>query len=141
MPFLLAILISAGLFTGFLLFTLLERKFGMRLLAGPRTTLDRQVSRLAFIVRHIDFGKFFLHIVRTVVGTITHDVVAVVLRAVRSFDRFLSSIVHRLRKPKDESLAPGTGSRFVKTMSYFKKNLQNPHAPQTQVDATTPAVE
>lgn len=134
MPFIVAILASLALFSGFLVLTRLERRRGARFLEGARASLDRRASHAARAVRSADFLGLVAHAVRVVAGHIIHDVASVALAGVRAFERFLTELVRELRGTRDAA-RPETRSRFVKSMSYFKRTLKNPHVATTSEDA------
>lgn len=97
MLYLILIAVSLILLGGFLVLVSIERKRGLRVAGALRNRLDAKVSRVAFIVQHVDWGAFVKHLVGTVFERVAHDIAHGVLRAVRFVERLLTRTVRQLR--------------------------------------------
>ena len=109
MGLLVAILVFALLLVGFLYLTAQEKKHSVRLFTPLRASLDRQVGRVASVMRDIDIGVFLWHALRAGIEFVVHEVVHVVLLGVRTLERLLTRTARELRgrRAADES-APRT---------------------------------
>ncbi len=124
MIYVILMVLSIGLFVGFLLLTERERVRGERVLAAHRTALDAQVGRLIFIVQHVDFKSFAREEAGRLVTWVSHVAAHLSLRAVRAVERALTRLVRQLRT-KQAVEAPTQETReFVKQLSAFKGGLK-----------------
>lgn len=127
MSYLVTILSTLLVLLGFLLWTWVEARQGFRVLAGPRRRLDREVSRTAFIIRHIDWGAFVAHVGKSAAARVAHDIVHSLLVIVRATERTLTRAIRRLRErvashaPANE---PEEGSQLIATLVRFRRNLR-----------------
>lgn len=117
----LALLVLAG----FLALTNYEARRGGRMFARERTTLDEKVSRVEFILEHVDLGAFAREELRRLAHRIAHDTAHLSLAAVRATERLLTRLVRRLRPHRAEEVElRDNSSAFVKTLSDFKGRLK-----------------
>lgn len=127
MSVLIAFLVAVGLLVLFLLLTAFETGKGVRILAPLRTRFDKQVSRFAFVARHVDFGAFIMHVIKAVGRRVAHDVAHITLIVVRAVERFLTRTVRYLRSRMQHTRIERVSenrSPFVETISYFKATLK-----------------
>ena len=126
MHYIIAILITLGLLAAFLVVVSIEERSGKRMLAGPRYNLDARVARVAFIVKHVDWGAFSAEIARTSFDRALHDTAHATLIAVRALERFLTRVVRSLRARQDTPvLAPRTTPPPVeRAVAYLRKTVR-----------------
>jgi hypothetical protein len=128
MMYLIVVSVALILFFGFLGATVFETKQGTRFFGNARAALDARVSRLAFVMKHVDFGKFFFHLIRDGAAHLAHEIARFVLIAVRFVERSLTRFVRYLRGRRaanGPSTTPAVSSSvFVETMTYFKHTLR-----------------
>lgn len=129
MPYLLAILIPLGLLALFLALVAFEGRTGRRLvLPGRRELLDLKAARLAFVVRHVDWGAFANDVTRTGLERLAHDLAHSTLIGVRALERELTGLVRTLRARRDAPLLPARAadrpSRLESAVAYLKKSVQ-----------------
>ncbi len=127
MSYLVTILASLLLLTGFITWSWLETRQGFRLFAAPRHKLDSKVSRTLFVIKHIDWAAFFAHLVRSSGERIAHDVVHTTLGVVRSLERMLTRNIRTLRERVDASgpeEVPVEGSQLIATLVRFRKSFK-----------------
>jgi hypothetical protein len=135
MSYLISILGSLLLLTGFVLWSWLETRSGFRLFGGTRRALDRRVSRTAFVVEHIDWAAFFAHLARSTAERLAHDVVHTTLLVVRATERTLTRLIRTLRErlaknaPVEE---PVEGSQLIATLIRFRKSLKRDRSTPTK---------
>lgn len=128
MVYLIFILSSLVLLTGFLLLIGYEEQKGTRIFARQRAQLDENVERIEFILAHVDFGSFFREEAHRIIGCIVHDIAHFSLQAVRATERFLTHVVRYLRTRRAVDITPRENAReFVKTLSDFKGHLEATH--------------
>jgi hypothetical protein len=132
MSYLIAVLASLLLLSVFLVYAALETRFGFRLLGKSRKRLDRQVSRVSYVVRHIDWGGFTAHMIRTTAEKIAHDIVHTVLLVVRAAERLLTRTIRTLR---ERGVSSGTdepveGSQLIATIIRFRKSFKRDQPPK-----------
>lgn len=102
-----------------------EGRRGVRVLAGPRGALDEFVSRMVFIVEHVDLPAFLRDESVRIAHLIGHDIAHWSLQSVRAVERFLTRVVRHLRVQRAAHLEPKETSReFVRTLSDFKGELK-----------------
>jgi len=125
MSYLILILTSLALLTGFVALVQYETRTGIRFFASRRDALDAGVERIQFIVEHVDLAAFAAEEIRHAGTVVSHAVVTVSLQAVRSVERLLTRLVRYLRA-KSESTEPPheTAREFVRTLSDFKDTLK-----------------
>jgi hypothetical protein len=124
MSYLIAVLGSGLLLTAFLVLTWVETSKGARLLSGTRMRMDRHISRATYIVRHIDWGGFFSHVLKLSFERVAHDLVHAVLLVVRTVERTLTRAIRTLRERvalRTSGDVPVEGSSLVATVSKFRK--------------------
>lgn len=126
MLYLILMLASIALWAGFLGLTVYEARRGVRFFAVQRGKLDAQISRIEFIVTHVDLGSFARAQLRQILEQAGHDMAHFILQGVRAAERSLTQLVRRLRAhgatqamPRSESARP-----FVKSLSDFKEHLE-----------------
>lgn len=127
MTYLILILGSLLLLTGFVLWSWFETQHGFRILGGVRRKLDRQVARTTFVLTHIDWGAFFAHMARTTAERVAHDVVHTTLLIVRATERTLTRLIRSLRERvarHEPSGEPVEGSQLIATIVRFRKSLK-----------------
>lgn len=120
------ILIAALLLIGFLTLTWYEERQGRRLVLAPtRSRLDQRLSRVQFIVEHVDLAAFVRDEIRRGMSQMGHAIVAGSLSAVRAIERLLTRLVRylRTRHPVEPDTVADTRP-FVKTLSAFKNRLK-----------------
>jgi hypothetical protein len=126
MEYLIAILATVFLFSGFLWLTSFETGRGARYFAPERDELDRFARRVNFIFEHVDFASFLRHFVISAAETLAHEAVRLVLAGVRALERLLTRLVkylrHRRSVPAEAVAAPA--SPFVATIATFKHRLR-----------------
>jgi hypothetical protein len=133
--YLVTVLASIALLAGFFALTCVEKRRGTRVLAPARDRLDQKVSRIEFILAHVDLAEFARDEVRRAINRIGHDVAHLTLQVVRSAERLLTRAVRYLRSQQDVDATPRESSRpFVKTLSDFKDRLKasRPDFPEIQ---------
>jgi hypothetical protein len=131
MSYLIAILVSLLLLVGFVLWSWLETSRGFRLLSAPRQRFDRQVSRTAFVLTHIDWHAFTRHVARTTLERAAHDVVHTVLMVVRASERTLTRLIRSLRErvaKHEPNGEPVEGSQLIATLIRFRKSFRRDKA-------------
>jgi hypothetical protein len=106
MTYLILILASILLFVAFLGLTVVEARTGTRVLAPVRLKLDKNISRISFVLKHVDWGSFLSQLIQSFFERVLHDVAHWSLIAVRFMERQLSSIVRYLRDRRPNMLAP-----------------------------------
>ena len=106
MTYLLLILASIALFAAFLGLTVVEARTGVRMFSPLRSKLDRNVSRVAFIIQHVSWGSFISQMLQSFFERVLHDIAHWSLIAVRFIERQLSSVVRYLRDRRPNMLAP-----------------------------------
>jgi hypothetical protein len=113
----------------FLLLVTYEERRGNRLvLSGRRYLLDKRTTRLAFVIRHVDWGAFLWDLTRTSMERIAHDLAHSTLIGVRFLERQLALAVRTLRARRDEPVLPARNadkpSRLESAVSAVKKTVQ-----------------
>lgn len=98
MLYAILIALSLILFGGFFVLVAFERKRGLRVAGMLRNKLDKRVARIAFIVRHVDWGAFVKHLTSSTTERILHDIAHGILRFVRTTERLLTRLVKTLRE-------------------------------------------
>jgi hypothetical protein len=128
MFYLLLIAISLFLFLAFMALTLMEARTGMRLLAGPRAKLDRQIEKASFVIDHVNWGDFISHLVQSFFVRIAHDIAHWSLIVVRFLERQLTRVVRYMRDRRPNLLAPKPSRTpiLTQTRSYVRKTLRLP---------------
>ena len=106
MIYLLLILASIALFAAFLSLTIVAARTGTRVLAPIRTKLDKNVSRVSFVLTHVRWGSFISQLIQGFFERVLHDVAHVTLILVRFVERQLSNVVRYLRERRPNMLAP-----------------------------------
>ena len=143
MLYLGAILFSIVLFAGFIVLTGHESRRGVRVLAVERGEFDAFARRIAFIFEHVDFASFLRHLFVTAAETVAHEVVRLVLLAVRWLERSLTRLVkylHLRRAVPLESVSAPV-SPFVATIATFKHRLRKERAENKAVAELGEALE
>lgn len=115
---------SLLLLASFSVLVAVESWRGVRVFAGRRGAFDGFVSRMFFIVEHVDLAAFLKEESVRLVHQAGHDLAHGSLQSVRAVERFLTRIVRHLRAERAVHLEPKEASReFVKTLSDFKGSL------------------
>lgn len=138
MSYLIAIAVTFLLLSGFLVFAGIESRRGTRVLRGPRTRFDRVVSRISFVVGHIDWGGFFAHLLKSTFERVLHDVVHFTLVAVRATERTLTRAIRTLRERvahRTQEKLPDEGAPLISTLIRFRKQSKKEPAPQSETGA------
>lgn len=129
------VFVSLALLVGFFLLVSYENKRGVRWYAERRARLDAEVTRVEFIMTHVDLAAFAFDEARGLAHRVGHDAVHFTLRAVRAVERLLTRLVRRLRSTAVENEAPRETTReFVRTLSDFKDTLEATHPEIQDVD-------
>ncbi len=125
--YLLIILAPLALLLVFMALVTYEEHTGRRLvLAGRRYMFDRNVERMSFVVRHVDWGAFMHDLTRSGLDRLLHDIAHNVLIGVRFAERELTHVVRTLRArrmhpsiaaPQEDEQKP---SRLATMASYVK---------------------
>lgn len=126
MSYVIAILVSFALLAGFTLVSWMETRSGVRVLGGARKRLDRSVTRVSYVVTHIDWGGFFTHMAKVIAERVVHDIVHTTLVAVRATERTLTRAIRILRERiahRTPDGPPVEGSQLIATIVRFRKNL------------------
>jgi plasmid replication initiation protein len=125
MPYLIAILVSLALLTGFLSLTYFETGKGFRLFGGSRRRLDRRVGQAAFIIQHVDLGGFVRDTVRAAGERALHDIAHASLLLVRFIERLLTRFVRRLRgRQEDGSVEAAPRRSFREAVRHVKSTIR-----------------
>lgn len=137
MLYLILIAIALVLFGAFLLLTALERSRGFRILGTIRKRLDARVSRIAFVLSHVDWSAFIKHLVTSVLERIAHDSAHTVLLVVRFIERLLTRAVRYLRErrgaaplPEEEEVERPVERFFL----YIRRTLRSGHFSRSERD-------
>jgi hypothetical protein len=125
MTYLLLIFLSIALFAGFFGLTIAEARSGTRVLALQRTHLDKQVARVAFIIKHVDWVEFLSHAIQSFFERVIHDAAHLTLIVVRFIERNLTDVVRYLRDRRPNLLAPKPSRTPIHTQAwdYVKKTF------------------
>jgi hypothetical protein len=124
---LIFILVALILFVGFLALTWYEERQGRRLIApSTRGKLDATVSRVSFVLEHVDLQAFIREEIRRALHKTGQAIVTLSLSLVRALERLLTRLVRYMRMQHTEGAeAHGADTRpFVKTLSAFKDRLK-----------------
>jgi hypothetical protein len=126
MLYLFLILASIGLFAAFLGLTVVEARAGTRVLSSPRAKLDKEVSKVSFIITHVRWGSFFLNAIESISERIVHDIAHWSLIFVRFMERELTETVRYLRDRRPNMLAPKPSRRPLveQVTHYVQKTLK-----------------
>jgi len=125
MASLIFILVSLTLLVGFFMLSAYETRRGVRLFARERARLDGDVTRITFVLTHVDFGAFVRDLVIHATHCIVHDIAHFSLLIVRAIERSLTRLVRFLRTWRAADIVPHENTReFVKTLSDFKGHLK-----------------
>jgi len=121
---LILILGALILCAGFLTLTSYEADHGVRFWSAERTKLDRQIDRIDFIIKHVDFAAFLREEIQHVAQRTAHSIVHLSLQLVRMIERLLTRLVRHFRT-QEAAVPPRESAReFVKTLSDFKEQLK-----------------
>jgi hypothetical protein len=128
-PYLILMAVPLGLLVIFLLFVTVEGRRGARfVLGGRRYQLDVHVARVAFVLKHVDWGAFMHDLTRTGIERMAHDVAHTTLLGVRALERQLTQVVRTLRARREQPFFPAPNaerpSRLQTTITYVKKTVQ-----------------
>ena len=117
--------VSLALLVGFFALSEYETKHSIRFLARERALFDEKVSRVEFVLTHVDFASFIRDVTVSTAHRIAHSTVHFSLLVVRTVERFLTRIVFSLRTRHSADIAPIENTReFVRTLSDFKGHLE-----------------
>ncbi len=121
--------IPAALLAAFFGLAAYEARAGHRVvLAGRRYALDLKAARVAFVLKHVDWGAFANDVIRAGLERALHDVAHGALIATRAIERELTAIVRALRARREHP-AIGTPredrpSRIQSAVSYLKRSVR-----------------
>ena len=125
MKYIIFNLVSLALLAGFFALLSREAKRGMRMFANGRARIDEAVTRVTFVLSHVDFATFVRDLATSMMHRIAHDVAHFSLLAVRVVERLLTRLVRYLRIRHANEAVPNESAReFVKTLSDFKGQLE-----------------
>ena len=125
MEYLIFLAVTILLLGGFFALTIFEARRGTRVFSGVRANFDKETTRIAFIIEHVDFAAYAQDEAKHLLGRFGHDVAHLTLQAVRGAERLLTRVVRHLRVRQDENAAPRETQReFVKTLADFKGHLE-----------------
>jgi len=128
MTYLVFVLATLVLLSGFLALTWYETGRGVRFYASSRTRLDQNVERIEFILAHIDLSAFLRDEIRHFARRIGHDIVHLSLVVVRAVERTLTRLIRYFHMRQAVDIAPRESAReFVKTLADFKNGLKGTH--------------
>lgn len=119
--------IPLGLLFFFLTVIFVERKRNKRFFSVTRNRFDARVSRMGYVIEHIDWGAFLNHVFKLSIEKVAHDVVHGTLLAVRTIERTLTRAIRVLRERlahRSASSEAPEGFEFGKTIQRFKKTLR-----------------
>lgn len=105
-----------------------EERRGVRVLADRRSAFDTKMTRIQFVLNHVDFNAFARDEAKRLGVKTGHFVVYLALKLVRGVERVLTRVVRKLRVHHEvESKATGGENtrEFVKTLSDFKGRLKD----------------
>ncbi len=102
----IAILVVAVLTFGFFGLTSLEAKSGKRLFAKSREKFDADADHAFSVMREVDLGKLIFHALHVAWDHFVHEVVHVILVAVRFLERTLTRIAREIRGRRAEGVSP-----------------------------------
>lgn len=139
MAYLVFLVVSLILFSGFLALTAYESRRGTRVAARSRAALDARVERVSFIATHVDFPAYLRDLVRVIAARIAHDVIHAGLVIVRFLERLLTRAVRALRAEQAtlvEAERARQTSDFVSQMRDFKDELRSARKEEEASDAT-----
>lgn len=125
MSYLIFIVVTIGLFVGFLVLTEQERTRGVRVFAKRRDELDARVARFSFIITHVDFKSFAREEAARLLHAASHLAAHLSLRAVRATERALTRLVRHLRTKQAAEMPAQETRDFVKQLSAFKGELKD----------------
>lgn len=97
------ILVCVALLSGFLALTHFETVRGTRFFAPMRAKMDERTEKAVFVVRHVDWGAFANHLMKTGAARVAHDVAHGILVVVRVAERILTRVVKYLRTRRQEA--------------------------------------
>ncbi len=133
MAYLVFIVITIALTIGWVALLSYESRIGIRYAVMHRANLDAKIERIEFLLAHVDFISFLRDETRHFMSRTSHDIVELTLRVIRAIERFLTSIVRRLRTRQTVATHPqgvrGNAREFIKKLSEFKEQLRRPEVP------------
>ena len=134
--YIIAILVPLALLAGFLALVSIEERTGRRMFAGRRYQFDERIARIAFIIRHVDWGAFSADIARTSLERAAHDVAHATLLAVRALERFLTQVVRQLRARQDAPALPSRtqSTRTERAVRYIRQTVRRARREVTNPD-------
>lgn len=127
MTSLIFMLVTLGLFGGFIALTKYETVRGVRFFVRERTTFDQFIKRLVFIRQNVNFLAFSRDFSRQISGFVAHYIAHLSLQVVRWMERLLTRIVRHFRERRIASTPAVDARAFVKTLSDFKETLKATH--------------
>lgn len=121
----LVFMVSAiGLLAGFLAVTRYEAHRGARFFEAQRIRFDRYVTRIRFIIDHVDFGAFFIEESHRIVVRVGHDIAHIFLVVVRAIEKLLTRAVRHFRSRRADAQGRESVRGYVKTLIDFKDRLK-----------------
>ena len=128
------IIATLTLLAAYVAILMVEAYRGVRFAPAYRERLDDIVLQGQFIVAHVDFSSFFKSESKRITLYLVHESAHLALQAVRSVERFLTTIVKRLRLHPEAPLPEGLSERhFVRTLSEFKGQLETTRPEMSEV--------
>ncbi len=136
MTYLLLIIASLALFAGFFGVTVVEARTGTRYFAPARAKLDKRVSRIAFVIKHVNWLEFFSHLVQSFIERVLHDIAHWSLIVVRFLERELTNVVRYLRDRRPNLLAPKPSRTplLKQVFGYARKTLGLPGKKKSTIE-------
>jgi hypothetical protein len=119
-------LIALVLVISFVVLVGYEERRGVRFFAHAREGFDARITRLQFILTHVDLVAFAKEELRRVGSQLSHVLVVLSLRAVRAIERLLTRLIiylrtrHPIDTPQEDETRP-----FLKALTDFKDRLKN----------------
>ena len=125
MAYLLSVSITLVVLVGFLALVRYETRHHSRLFASQRAKLDARITRIEFIITHVDLGAFVRSEIERGMNHVGHSLAHMSLQVVRAAERLLTRVVRHFRTKDQGDAAPKETKRaFVKTLSDFKDGLR-----------------
>lgn len=119
--------IAVGLLLLYVVVLVIERKRGKRFFSESRARFDARVSRVLYIIKHIDWGAFFGHLFKLSLEKVAHDIVHGTLLMVRTMERTLTKAIRALRERlAHRGASPLSPDEFqlTKLIRRFKKKVE-----------------
>jgi|JI10StandDraft_1071094.scaffolds.fasta_scaffold432306_1 hypothetical protein len=113
------------LLAGFTALCKAENALNKRVFGALRRKFDKYVERIQFLLDHVDFGSFIIHLFKDMFDRFVHFILHLALSSVRFVERLLTRGLKVMRSRIAPPGIPQSQKRstFVETMSYFKSTL------------------